>query len=289
MNDSALWLKLPPILAWSCILIALPLGHRYGKRLRQQGKNLQTAYEGPAAWLILGLFLASLLTLMLGLRFSYLFPVVLGAYLEPLSWGLIQATLAFLALSALPLSTQRRQGILAVWSGLLAIALVQFAEAWVNQPYPQQQLFDRRARDGSILQSANVTCSAAALANALQELGTPTNEAEAARVLGTRRSGTSDYQLLQGAYTFGLNPQVVQVSAQALQKLLTGQSTAPKDVKSAVIVTVDLFHLRHSVLIDGVDSKGNLLGVDPTAGRVVYTPQRLDQMLLSPRGIQLQR
>lgn len=270
------WLELCPAIPWICLLAGLPLGYVYGRKMRFQGKYLDSAYAGWRSWLILGLFLLAMLLLMLAMRLPYAFPIVIGAYMEPLGWGLIQGTIAFLAASALPLSNQRRQAMLFIWVGLFAVALIQAAELWVNQPFPQDKLFERRAEDGSILQSSNVTCTAAALANALEGFDYDSSEKEVARILGTRRSGSTDDQVLKGIAAFGLKSRVVPVSAQQLGAL-----------DKPVMITVDLHGLRHSVVITGNDAKGNLRGIDPTAGRVVYTPQRLDKLLISQRGIQI--
>lgn len=257
-------------------LLALPLGLVMGRRLAEQGVELEHWLSGWRGLAILGAFMAAMVSLMLTLRFPYILPIYVVALLEFLSWALVQALVLFLAALSWQMQPQQRQRILVSFIAVLAWVGVESARAWVNQPYPSDKLFARVARDGSILQSSGVTCVAASLANVMHGLGRPITEQEAAEVLGTRRSGTSDYQILKALNHYDLDFRLVSVSPETLK-------TLPKPI----FISIDLFGINHSVIIDGVDDEGNLLGVDPTVGRVVYTPARMAKLLNSPRGIQV--
>jgi len=265
------------LFSWLLVLSALPAGILYGRHLSQQDLNLESAFQGFRGMLVLLSFVGSMALLYLSVQQGHALHPLLNAGLEAFSWAFIQATVVFLAAIAWMLEPGLKR-LLPAGLALFSIFGVHWVQTTLNQPLKPELFSQRFASDGSILQSTQVSCTAAAMANGLKGLGVEATEQQVAAVLGTRRSGTSAYQVMQAAPHFGLQAEAVRVSADSLQS-----QPLP------VIITVDLFGINHSVLIERVDSRGNLLGVDPAAGRVSYTPERLQKLLKSSWGVLLKR
>lgn len=253
------------------LAVVIPLGMLYGKRLAARGLNLNTAFEkGPRAWIVIFGFLALCGLIGLTYRLPHLLtPAALGL-LEPGSWLVARAGAVFLAAMAAPLAggSGGRQVRQAALLGAVCVIAVTGLQGWFLRPIAQKQIWARHARDGSILQSTSVTCTAAAFANALRQFGIEASEAESARVLGTRDSGTSQAQLINGARHYGLFAHYVSVRPEHVARM-----------NRPAIVSVDLRVIMHSILVYGHDPKGNLLVVDPISGKGKLSPQRyLDQL-----------
>lgn len=265
------------LLSWSLVLAAVPAGLVYGRHLAQQNLNLESAFQGFRGMLVLLSFVGSMALLYLSVQQGHALHPLLNAGMEAFSWAVIQAMAVFLAAIAWMLEPGLKR-LPPAGFALFSLFGVQWVQATLNQPLKPELFSQRLASDGSILQSTQVSCTAAAMANGLKFLGIDATEQQVAAVLGTRRSGTTAYQVMQAAPHFGLQAEAVRVSATSLQS-----QPLP------VIITVDLFDINHSVLIERVDSRGNLLGVDPVAGRVTYSPEHLQKQLKSSWGVLLKR
>ncbi|HEY9839495.1 MAG: peptidoglycan-binding protein [Candidatus Sericytochromatia bacterium] len=275
----------PLFLAWSDLLLTLlllcailPLGWFYGRRLARRGLDMNTAFEkGPRAWIVLLGFLG--LCVMIGViyRLPHAFSPGLLAILEPASWLAAKSGAVFLAAMAVPLGQGRRRAVMA--AGLLGsfcVLAVIGLQGWFVRPISQKEIFVRIGSDGSILQSTGVTCTAAAFANALRLFGIEASEAESARVLGTRDSGTTDRQLLSGAHYYGLFAHYVSVRPQHVVRM-----------NRPALVSFDLKVILHSILVYGHDAKGNLLIVDPISGKGKLTPKQYAGKLKINDGVVL--
>ena len=280
----------PLFFAWSdlvltlvMLLLVIPLGRRYGQRLARHGFNLDTAFaSGARAWVVLGGFVGLCLLMGLIYRLPHLIhPSWLGL-LEPGSWLLAKAGAVLIAAMAGPLSTQQsplksgRQVHWAMALGVFCVLAVSGLQGWFMRPISPDLIKVRHAADGSILQSTGVTCSAAAFANALRLFGIEASEREAARILGTRDSGTSQAQLLNGARHYGLFAHYVSVRPKHVARM-----------NRPAIVSIDLRVIMHSILVYGHDTLGNLLVIDPISGKGKLTPERYSAQLKVNEGVVL--
>ena len=103
------------------------------------------------------------------------------------------------------------------------------------------------------------------------------SEQEVARILGTRKTGTTEYQVLNGVKRYGLFGHFVSVKAQHLAR-----------IKRPAVVSVMLPQgILHSILVYDADAKGNLEVIDPLAGKGKYVPERYQKMLERPEGVVL--
>ncbi len=273
--------RLDVILTLLAILIVIPIGWAYGKQLVKQGLDIDNAFQkGARPWLLLFGFL-----LLCGLIASvYKFPSYFSphwlAYLETASWVLAKSGALFLAGAAIPLGAavgKRKDVVILFALALIASVGVQAFQSAFLRPISQTEIQVRLAQDGSILQSTNSTCSAAALANALRLFQIEASEAEVARILGTRQSGTTQYQLLNGVKHYGLYGHFVPVKASYLARM-----------KRPTIVSVLLPQgIIHSILAYDSDAKGNLLVIDPLAGKGKYAPESYQKKLERPEGMVL--
>lgn len=275
----------PVFLAWSdlgltlaLLVLVIPLGWLYGRRLARQGLDLNSAFEtGPRGWILLLGFLGVCLGIGMIYRMPSLFsPEVMG-WLEPASWLTAKSGAVFLAAMAVPLGGSQRLQVLgvSVLGGFCVLALLGL-QGWLLRPVSPSEIYVRQARDGSILQSTSVTCTAVALANALRLFGIEASEAETARILGTRDSGTTQLQLLKGVQAYGLSAHYVSVRPEHLVRM-----------NRPAIVSIDLHVILHSILVYGHDAKGNLLTIDPMAGKGKLTPQQYLGKLKTSEGVVL--
>lgn len=277
----------PLFLPWSELILTavfvvavLPLGRLYGRRLAAAGLNLNTAFEtGARAWVMLLGFLALCGLLGLVYRLPQLLSPLQLAILEPASWLVAKSAAVFLAAMALELGQGRSREVgIAIALATCCVLGVLGVEGWMMRPVDPAKIFARRARDGSILQSTDVTCTAAALANAVRLYGIETTEADSARALGTRASGTNQLQLMRGVAVYGLQAHYVDVSPERLVRM-----------NRPAIVSIDLGVVLHSILVYGHDLRGNLLVIDPMSGQGKMTPARYRQLLAIQRGVVLTR
>lgn len=267
-------------LGLSLLLLALviPLGWLYGRRLARQGLNLDSAFQsGSRAWLVLAGFLFFCSSLALVYRLPHLLSPGLLAILEPAAWLAAKSGAVFLAAMALPLGQGRQREVLsAVALGGFCVLAVLALQGWFDRPIDSRKIFVRKAPDGSILQSTSVTCTAAAFANALQLYEIQTTEQESARILGTRETGTTQLQLLQGARTYGLFANYVSILPEYLVRM-----------NRPALVSIDLRPVSHSILVYGHDAQGNLLTLDPLSGKGKLSPQKLKSLLQTAYGVVL--
>lgn len=266
------------LLTFILLALLIPLGHLYGKRLANRGLDLDTAFAtGPRAWIVLLGFLGICVIMGVVYRFPYLLTPAQLSVLEPGSWLAAKSGAVFLAAMALPLGGAQRQKVLtAAGLGAFCVLAVLGLQGWFLRPISPSEIRVRQARDGSILQSTSVTCSAAAFANALRLFGIEASERESARLLGTRDSGTSQGQLLNGASHYGLFAYYVSVRPEHLVRM-----------NQPAIVSIKLGMILHSILIYGHDAKGNLLTLDPMSGKGKHSPARLLDQLSVQEGVVL--
>lgn len=277
-------------LLWTgaCVLGAWLLGQRYGARLAQQGLSLENVLStGRRPWL----FLVSFLSLCGGVAAvyklppGYLHPYWLGVF-EPLSWALTKSAPVFLMAMAFGLKPQgkkQRQELktLALLTGV-ALVGIQAVQSPFVRPIDPKTIQVRKAKDGSVLQSTNVTCTAATLANGLAFYGIETTEAESASRLGTRRSGTALHQVLSGVSHYGMVATAVQATPDQLIRL-----------RRPTVVSVWLMgDILHSILVYGGDAHGNLFIIDPMSGKATYSQKhylkqaaRSYQLVLTPEEV----
>lgn len=266
---------------WTLLALALvfPLGIFYGKRLAAQGLNMDTAFQkGARPWVFLFGFLALSGLLAAVYKLPTWFSPYTLAFLEPFSWTLAKSGAVFLAGAAIPLgqASGRRQDLLAM--GVLALICtlgVQYTQGVFLRPLDLKEIKPRLASDGSILQSTNVTCTAAAFANALQLFGIPATEAETARVLGTRNSGTSIYQLLSRVEPYGLYAHYVSIRPRHVVRM-----------NRPTLVSIQLGPITHSIL--AYTYSPDYIGViDPISGKARYNYENYLKKLERPEGVVL--
>ncbi len=258
---------------------AFGAGLLYGRHLVKKNLTLESAFQqGPRAWGILLGFLGICLAIGMVYKIPDAFHPRWLEILEPLSWLAAQTSACFLAGMAFPLArVQNKTGEAFAMLGLavLAITGVQAVKTPFVRPIYTELKQPRIASDGSILQNHNATCTAAALANALQHHGKSVSEKEVAQVLGTRRTGTSQYQLLNGVEHYQLYPHYVPVKAEYMAK-----------IKVPTVVSVHLpGGILHSIMIYDHDQKGNLMVVDPMSGKGKYSPERYTKDQASQYGV----
>lgn len=258
-------------------VICIPLGWLYGKSLAAKGLNFDTAFQqGARQWGVLAVFLG-VCALIAGVhQFPHQLNPAWQAFLEPVSWLLAKSGALFLAGMAYPLGKNGKgHDVWMVYSlALISTLGIQAIQTYLLRPLPASQMFVRISRDGSILQSSNVSCSAAALANGLRLFGIDSSEKEVARILGTRISGTSQYQLLQGIQRYGLYGYFVSVLPEHLAQ-----------IQRPAIVSIDLQVIAHSILVTGTDAKGNLKIIDPMSGTGKLSSAQFRKKLKDTRGI----
>ncbi|MGE3726242.1 MAG: cysteine peptidase family C39 domain-containing protein [Candidatus Sericytochromatia bacterium] len=268
-----LWLTL------LALALVFPLGWKYGQTLAKQGLNLDTAFQkGLRKWVFLFGFLAICALIALVYKFPYLLNPWLLGYLEPATWLAAKGGALFLAGMASPLGRASKRGeVLALYflAGLSTLG-IQGLQGYFLRPIAPHTLFERFSSDGAILQSTNVSCTAAALANALRLFEIEASEKEVARILGTRDSGTTQIQLLNGLSRFGLFGHYVSVLPEHLARM-----------QRPALVSIDLFVITHSILALGSDAKGNILIIDPVSGKGKLTPEQFHKKLKEPMGVVL--
>jgi hypothetical protein len=260
-------------------LLIFPLGWQYGYQLARKGLNLDTAFEkGGRKWFFLIGFLGICGLISLIYKFPHLLnPWILG-YLEPAAWVAAKGGALFLAGMAYPLAKGGKKADLYALYGLALIATlgIQGLQGYFLRPIAQNTIFKRISTDGSILQSTNVTCTAAAFANALKLYGIQATEKEVARIFGTRDTGTSQIQLLNGIRHYGLFGHYVSVLPKHLARM-----------NRPAMISIDLHVITHSILAYAYDSLGNILIIDPVSGKGKYTPEHFQKQLKEFSGVVL--
>jgi len=269
------------ILIVLALSVLIPLGYLYGKRLVAVGLDIDTAFQkGARPWLFLAGFIGICAAIAMVYKFPAWFSPAWLAYLESASWVMAKSGPLFLAGVAIPLGAavgKRRDVVILFTLALLATVGVQAVQSTFLRPISPTEIHVRHAADGSILQSTNSTCTAAALANALRHFDIEASEQEVARILGTRKTGTTEYQVLNGVKRYGLFGHFVSVKAQHLAR-----------IKRPAVVSVMLPQgILHSILVYDADAKGNLEVIDPLAGKGKYVPERYQKMLERPEGVVL--
>ncbi|MBT9547467.1 MAG: peptidoglycan-binding protein [Candidatus Sericytochromatia bacterium] len=261
------------------LALVFPLGRKYGHTLAKQGLNLDTAFQtGLRKWGFLFGFLTVCGLIAAIYKFPHLLnPWVLGV-LEPAAWLAAKGGALFLAGMAGPLGKNAKKAeVIALYSLACFSTLgVQGLQGYFLRPISQSSLFERISSDGSILQSTNVSCTAAAFANALRLFEIEATEKEVARILGTRDSGTSQIQLLNGLRKYGLFGHYVSVLPEHLARM-----------QRPAMVSVDLFVITHSILTYGSDTKGNILIIDPVSGKGKLTADQFRKKLKETQGVVL--
>jgi len=267
---------------WLTLLVlalVFPLGRKYGQTLAKQGLNLDTAFQkGLRKWGFLFGFLALCALIALVYKFPHLLNPWLLGYLEPTTWLVAKSGAFFLAGMAQPLGQSSKRSDVLVLYFLAAFSTlgIQGLQGYFLRPIAPHTLFERISSDGSILQSTNVSCTAAALANALRLFEIEASEKEVARILGTRDSGTTQIQLLNGLSRYGLFGYYVSVLPEHFARM-----------QRPALVSIDLFVITHSILALGSDAKGHILIIDPVSGKGKLTAAQFRKKLKEPMGVVL--
>lgn len=256
-----------------------PLGYLYGYQLKKAGFNVDSVFQkGLRGWFFLFGFMVLMGALIICTRYPRLLAPAIMVYFEPLTWVLIQMALLFMGVLAWPLSHNKPRFY--AWTllvfALLGMGSIQQLYFYFNRPVDPKSIRVRISTDGVILQSTNVTCTAAALVNALRLFNIQTTEKEGARVLRTRDSGTTDIQLLHGVRQYGIYGYYVPVTPLYMHRL-----------NRPAIISINLLVIWHSILVYGHDAKGNFKIIDPAAGLGVYTPAVYQKKLVQTEGVVL--
>lgn len=260
-------------------VVVAPVAFLYGQKLKKAGFDVDTAFQkGPRGWVVLFGFILLMAALMICTRYPRLLHPAIMVYFEPMTWVMVQMAMLFMGMLAFPLSHAKPKAY--PWT-LLVLAFVgmggvQQLQHYFNRPVDPKSIRVRIGSDGAILQSTNVTCTAAALANALRLFQIQSSEKECARVLRTRDSGTTDIQLLHGVRQFGIYGYYVPITPLYMLRL-----------NRPAIISINLLVIWHSVLVYGHDAKGNFKVIDPAAGVGVYTPEKYQKKLVQNEGVVL--
>lgn len=261
------------------LIVAAAAGLQYGRRLARHGLTIDDVFRtGTRAWVVLILLLAPISTAMILFKRTDLLNPEAMLAIQHGCWDLVACLAVFLGTMGLPLSPAplkyQRAGIMAVT--ICAVFLLLRIEASVFAPVYDQMGSEKRAPDGSILQTLPTSCTAAALANALPLFGLRGSEFECAKAIGTTRFGTTVGDLTRGLPQLGLSGEYV--------------AARPQDLAHAnrpTLLTVWSCGARHSVLWKGVGSNGAHVIIDPLVGRIRLSTAALQGMLASSHGVQL--
>lgn len=262
------------------IVIASLLGWSYGLRLRRRGLDVETAMNGARGWIAFGLLIAtSAALLILSKRTDILSPDA-SSFLNHAAWEITKGFLAFIGGLSVPLSFNHSVVTRAsyVLLALIGLAMVNQAESFVFSPIYPSISQDRRTSDGYVLQTQDMSCTAASLANLLSFYERRTTEYACAKAMRTTRFGSTTGDLVRGMRQFGF--QAVEVSA------------TPEHLRSngrPAILSVWNHNLRHSVVWIGQHEDGTQIIIDPLTGRREVPGSELWPSLSSSRAIALSR
>lgn len=253
------------------------LGYGYGKSLAGRGVNVNTVFRGARGWAFLGTFIASCVVLQAVAIKPDLWSAELSSSVQLWIWGFIKVLVVFMAAMAAPLSGARAKRYVGVVSGLAfgCLLLIQAAENYLFMPYYLKLKQPRITADGTILQSSNISCTAAALANLLPLFGIQGSEKETARALRTTRFGTTTSDLLTGLKAFNLHGYYVSSSPEHLLRMN----------RPAIITT--WIGVRHSVAVYRKMPDGKMMLIDPMVGKLRFLPKEVGNQIIDKKAVVL--
>lgn len=262
------------------IVAAAGLGRSYGRRLRKLGCNVDTAFSGVRGRIVFGLMIGCTAALLILSKTTDVLPPDTTTLLNQAAWGITKGFLAFLGAMSVPLSsdrgiTRRANYVVLTLAGLM---LVQRAEAYVFSPIFPAINQDRRAPGGYVLQTQDMSCTAASLANLLSFYKLRTTEYSCAKAMGTTRFGSTTGDLVRGIRHFGF--QAIEVAADPVQLRTLGRPA---------ILSVWNSNMRHSVVWTGQRDDGTQIIIDPLSGRKEVPGPELWRSLSSSRAITVTR
>lgn len=260
------------------MVLAAGLGYTYGKYLGQRGITVATVFQGARGWVFLVSFMALCGLMQVITAKPDLWSPEVSSRVELWGWGIIKLLVVVIGAMAFPLSKPRaqRHPLLIAGISLVCVLAVQTAENYIFVPVFTQLKEPRRGADGSILQSSNVTCTPSSLANLLPIFGLASNEKECARLLGTKRFGTTVTELISGARKFGLYGYYVSSSPDHLRRMN----------RPAVLTVIPKWiKVLHSIALYKNLPDGKFLIIDPLQGQGKYTAQQLSQLLADKKAV----
>lgn len=258
--------------------LAAGLGYVYGRHLSQHGITGATIFRGARGWVFLVTFMALCGLLQVITAKPDLWSPEVSSRVELWGWGVIKLLVVFMAAMAFPLSRQdvRRSPVLVCAVSLLCVLLIQVAENYTFVPVFTQLKGPRLASDGSILQSSSVTCTPSVLANLLPVFGLSSSEKECARLLGTKRFGTTMTELMNGVRKFGLYGYYVSSAPYHLRRM---------NRPAVLSVTLTWINVLHSVALYKNLPDSKFLIIDPSVGKVEYTQEKLSKLLRDKKAV----
>lgn len=258
-------------------VFAFLFGYLYGKSLKNKNIDVDNIFvDFKRKTIFLGLLIFIFLFLVFITKFSYLFPTDIVLFMNNGFGKVLIMSILFLAGVSIPLSTNKPKHYspIIISFALFCIVFVKYIESYIFYPVYKEITFTKIAKDGSILQTTNDTCTAASLANVLKTFKINSTEKECARILGTNRFGTSHAQLLKGLNKFGLTGYEISSSPENINR-----------VNKVMIVSIWFTGIRHSIVIYGKDDKGNLLAINPINGKETYSQASLKKIIADDLAI----
>lgn len=256
------------------ILMGLIAGLKYGKVLKQKSLDVDTAFQGKRGWVVLSLFIICCAAFAILLKNPQAMTPEVSVGLNYGIWTMVKVIIIFMSFMAIPLSHTKPKSyppVLAVFA-VICIISTQMLERYMMAPiYPQLKM-DRRGTNGEILQSTGVTCTAAAMANAVTHFGLKITEKESAKLVHTRRFGTTDAELQVGIHQLGL-----------YSYNLTSDPLHLSRINRPAVISIWFGGIAHSIAVYDKDEKGNLIYIDPTSGIVKYSNAVLKKKLIDPK------